>query len=665
MSTTLPTDPAAVGPNPEPGPPGWPDQPKRFGSVTATTSGPTRLVWHHLFLAFVLGAVLPLAGTNAVWSADEGALLYQANAVAEGQGWTFEHPFPAADPDGSWYPIHLASFADDGRYLVLGKHTVLVRLAGAVHSIGGYGAILALSVLAAFVAAAGTARLAGRLDPRAAAPALWLAGVASPLFLSAYVAWAHTLAAALIAWSLVGLTDRWSDRPEPQVGVSGGTAAPVGRADQPTGRTGSPAPPALTGRLRRLPPATEAVAALALGVSCLFRTEATLAAIALTMVMLAAPILGLRPAPSQDRAHAQARAWPPPPADRAERRLTLRRPDPSELVPGTLAGVATVAGFTIDRATSIGRLGPVRPPGDRWGGLVGRVEGFVHTWLRPDFSPAPQHLLLIVAAVSMMAAAVAVRRSTPVDGGPAVALLGVAAGAVLVRFLIEPTALIPGLVVAFPLLFAGLALLRRRDLAAGATPILAGFVVLYWLAVLATQYRYGGGGEWGGRYFALGLPAAVAMASVGLVRAVGALDSSARRRILALGTVAAMLPVAMGILGLRAARVRTEALTDRVAAELVEAGDGAQPVVLTTLDPLGRWAWQDVDGGRWLLVGEDDLAAAGSRLRELGVERLLVVSGQAEDDLERLGEWYAPIDPLPDVEPSDLARVVVPVEQTG
>ncbi|MEL6984723.1 MAG: hypothetical protein AAFO29_20010, partial [Actinomycetota bacterium] len=255
------------------------------------------------------------------------------------------------------------------------------------------------------------------------------------------------------------------------------------------------------------------------------------------------------------------------------------------------------------------------------------------------------------------------RRSAPIENGPVLVLLIVAAAAVVLRFVIEPTALIPGLVVAFPLLFAGFVLVRRDDLRVGAAPLLMGFVGLFWLAVLATQYRYGGGGEWGGRYFALGLPAAIAVTSGPLVRTAAAIDAPARRRVVALAAVAAMLPVTMGILGLRAARVRTEALTDRIEAELVEAGDGGTPVVVTTLDPLGRWAWLDVDDGRWLLVDEADLATAAARLQDLGVERLVLVSGQAEDDLDRLAPWYGPMAPLPDVDPSDLARVVIPIER--
>ncbi|MEL6985536.1 MAG: hypothetical protein AAFO29_24100, partial [Actinomycetota bacterium] len=273
MSTTFPTDPTVAGSDPEAG-----HDPAAGAGAAAPAIGRGRRLFHHLAVAVVLAAVLPLAGTNAVWSADEGALLYQATAVAEGEGWTFDHPFPAADPEGSWFPIHLSSFAADGGYVVLGKHTVLVRLVGAVHGLGGYPAVLALSVLAAFVTAAATARLARRLDRAAELPALWLAGVASPLFLSAYVAWAHTLAAALVAWSLLGLTTRWS--------------GPWSRGqDHSVGSDPGPPPPSTERPSRRRLTVIEIGAALALGLSCLLRTEATLAAIALTLTLLGAALL--------------------------------------------------------------------------------------------------------------------------------------------------------------------------------------------------------------------------------------------------------------------------------------------------------------------------------------------------------------------------------------
>ena len=205
--------------------------------------------------------------------------------MAEGRGWTFAHPFPAVDPDGTWFPIHLAGFTDDGEYIVLGKHALFVRLVGAVNGVGGYAGVLGLSALAQLVAAAASARLAGRIDRRAAVPALWLTGVASPLFLSAYVAWAHTLGAASIGWALVGLTtdtdagDGAGADPDADVRVGAGIGAhtdPVWSGVAASAVAGS--------RSLSVSPAHVA-GAVALGAAVLVRTEALLAGVAVTAAL--------------------------------------------------------------------------------------------------------------------------------------------------------------------------------------------------------------------------------------------------------------------------------------------------------------------------------------------------------------------------------------------
>jgi sulfopropanediol 3-dehydrogenase len=61
------------------------------------------------------------------------------------------------------------------------------------------------------------------------------------------------------------------------------------------------------------------------------------------------------------------------------------------------------------------------------------------------------------------------------------------------------------LLLAFPLVLIGVVATRRRGLDT-TTRLYATAFGLFALAVLATQYAGGGFGEWGGRYFAIGLP---------------------------------------------------------------------------------------------------------------------------------------------------------------
>ena len=88
---------------------------------------------------------------------------------------------------------------------------------------------------------------------------------------------------------------------------------------------------------------------------------------------------------------------------------------------------------------------------------------------------------------------------------------------------------VPGLLVAAPVLAAGLVALRRSCL----RPLGAGLAfttfAVFALLVAATQYARGGSGEWGGRYFALGLPVLVPVALLALAEAGARLDAVTRR----------------------------------------------------------------------------------------------------------------------------------------
>lgn len=574
-------------------------EPETTTSATVTAERQGR---HHLALALLLFALLPIAGHHAVWSADEGALLYQVDSLADGRGWAFDHPFPAADPDGIYFPIHLSSWApisaapDPGpdmadtatagdseptRYIVLAKHTWFLWLATGLYRLGGYGAILAVSVAAALAAAIATSRLAAMIEPAARIPALWIIGLGSPLFVGAYVAWAHTLGAALIGWAAVGLlADRHRTR----------------------------------GRWR-------AGGLALLTVACLVRTEAPLAGLAIGLGLIVAALV--EPVRS--------------PGGRRDRLAT-----------GTGAVIAAVVGLALDRATDVRTGGPVeRVDFDTaFGFLGGRLQAFTITWLRPAYGSDPRDLLVLLAAALTLTAGILARRG-PAGANKATVALTLAFLALLVRFVVTPAALIPGLVVAFPILFAGLGLIDRKMLLDDGLVRLVAPFLLFCGAVLATQYRHGGGGEWGGRYFAVGLPLGAAAASVALVRVGNRFAGPDRRRLGALAAVSMLLLSTMGLAGLRSVRNQTEDL-GRDVARAVDHLDraGGSPVVVTTVAGAGRWLWEDVDRGRWLRIPAQDLELVGGRLHDLGVERLAFVSADPAE-LSRLEPWYEVDDEAP------------------
>ena len=155
----------------------------------------------------------------------------------------------------------------------------------------------------------------------------------------------------------------------------------------------------------------------------------------------------------------------------------------------------------------------------------------------------------------------------------------------------------------------------------------------------------------------------VAVATPALLRALDPLPAPRRRRLLALAAVVALLPVTMGVLGLRDSRSQTAAITDRVEAELADPGDGTGiPVVVTTMAPLGRWAWDDVERSRWLLVPREEVSEIGPRLRRLDVDRFLFVSDRADEELGDLAPWYRPVVTFDPAAGTALDRVIVPVQ---
>jgi hypothetical protein len=267
-----------------------------------------------------------------------------------------------------------------------------------------------------------------------------------------------------------------------------------------------------------------------------------------------------------------------------------------------------------------------RESGD--GALAQRWDGFVATWVRPG--PAGDGrftvVAVVVATLLVVMAAVALRRARP-DLALASAVL--AAGLLVVRALVLPEAPIPALLVAFPILaFGGVALLSLRWALGRRALVVAAGLGLAWAGVLATQYAEGGVAEWGGRYFAAGIPIAAPI----LVAATADLTDRARgsqavglRWALAVG--AAALSVA-SLRELREVHATTATSLDRIA-DLASAA-GPAPVIVTDESSIPRLDWAAVDRHRWLLVDPAADPTLPSRLADAGVERWVLVSADVD-----------------------------------
>jgi hypothetical protein len=187
---------------------------------------------------------------------------------------------------------------------------------------------------------------------------------------------------------------------------------------------------------------------------------------------------------------------------------------------------------------------------------------------------------------------------------------------------------VPGLIVAFPLVTWGLAGLDRavfrKDLAA----LLASTGAVFAMAVVATQYAIGGGFEWGGRYFAIGLPCATPLAAAGLHRLRERLDGATARRCMTAAAAATLVLAGIGIGAVRTNRRDWHAFTTAVvaAADHTDPGDGGPSIVLTTEPEPPRAAWRELPQDRWLLVADDEVATMLDRLGGLGIREVLLLT---------------------------------------
>lgn len=168
----------------------------------APTSRSTgRPLWPHAAGLFVvLVGVALLLGPVARFTSDESAPLLQAQMLADGEGWTVEHPLVGLDPEGTGFFL---TYADGGpaAFAPYAKHPVYPLVLVPLTAVGGVLGAVLLSCGGAVLAALAAAGLARRIDAGFAVPALWITGLLSPLFFDAQLVAAHTLGAALCGWA--------------------------------------------------------------------------------------------------------------------------------------------------------------------------------------------------------------------------------------------------------------------------------------------------------------------------------------------------------------------------------------------------------------------------------------------------------------------------------
>jgi len=265
-----------------------------------------------------------------------------------------------------------------------------------------------------------------------------------------------------------------------------------------------------------------------------------------------------------------------------------------------------------------------------------RLNSFSLTWLRPSYGGVPRLDLLLVLMVAALAVGSLAARRRP-DDAPVIATFGALAAAAAIAALASgPSNVVPGLLVACPVLVAGFVALRRSTLESVTAQVSLGTFAVFASAVAATQYATGGSGEWGGRYFAIGLPVLVPVLLLGLAAAGEAVGRVSRRVGVAALVVCSVVTTVMGLTSLRDAHrftARLMASVDRVGLTT----GSERPVMVATRGLVPRMAWATFDRQRWLLTDPGDLADLMRRVGAAGIDQVVIVSDDLSGDLNRIG----------------------------
>ncbi len=304
--------------------------------------------------------------------------------------------------------------------------------------------------------------------------------------------------------------------------------------------------------------------------------------------------------------------------------------------PVAMAGLAALAGAVAGHVVD-GRLSAAVAGGPEAsftagvghaGFLAGRLVGAVVTLVLPSYGSLGLPDALLVVSTGALVGAVVVARRRPEDLDGIRLFAGLAAVAAVARAVLAPE-VVPGLLVAAPLLAAGLAAVSGRTLAGIEARLAALTALLFTGAVLATQYASGGSGEWGGRYFALALPVIVPVVLLALRQVVDGVGPAARRPLIAALLVTSLATTVLAGRSL----VATEDRSDRLVAAVDEVAAGLDhPVRIATAGAAPRFAWDQVlDGTDWLLVAPEDLDSWLDRTADAGRDVVLVTPDPSRD----------------------------------
>ena len=309
------------------------------------------------------------------------------------------------------------------------------------------------------------------------------------------------------------------------------------------------------------------------------------------------------------------------------------------------AAVAALAGGAatrlVERHTSTAILGagsqPVGVPGAGMSFVSARIDAFRSTIIHPAYGTDRQALILVAGALALLLGAVVARRTGSArvitDAAIAATLLYAAWAVVGLR---TP---IPGLLVACPAAGAAAICFDIEALRRPIGALLTVTVVVGAGAVLATEYYYGGGVEWGGRFFAIFWPLAVPPLAFGVLRLPGP-----QRRALLTGIVGTGLALAVtGVVSFHQVHRSSQETSDAVERCAREAGPpgspllDSRPLAVSTDRLLPQIDWGTFDRYEWLNPDVGDLGPYMARVRSAGVQRLVLATLIPKQELPQPG----------------------------
>lgn len=524
------------------------------GHVIDSPSGATRRIhrllrrpWiHAVLLGSVLFALLPVLINGYPGVVDEGAYASQAANLSDGS-WESPRPLPSLDRYGSYEPL-AGSIVRGDEWIPYSRQPLYPLMLAPLYTLGGTSGLLILSVLGTWGAAIAAMGIAGRIDPRAAIPTLWLTGLGSPLFFDTYIVVGHSVAAALAGTCALALLHAcgWGRGGRHDLGIH---------------------PPDLL---------FAPVAVVAAVLLVLVRSEGSLlvGALAVTGSLMCIRIAHRRPSVEW------ARLWPP-------------------LAVG-LAGVLAYVWNSYWVSVIAGSEA-------RTGGAMTRVtDPLAQAWtslLRPwGVDNRLASAAMAMAMVCVILSAVLLRT---LPRRPAVSAMVLIGGSVaLVAHHLEPQAPISGLVPTSLATAFGLLLLGSRDLRLSPIKLCLGSSALTTAGILWFAYGQGGAAEWGGRFYHVLVPLLSPVAITAILRRGARLERGPRWVIFGtLAVITASTTLAAGRSLITARDLNREIVRGTIA--LSSATPDLSVVVAANVNPSGvsRLFWSEIRGGYPILNG--------------------------------------------------------------